>query len=86
MSQVQVSVRNRDMKLQMAVSDWIASRIEEDEVIAKTMDNITASCGRDCADEVSSWLFDIIGRSADIAAGLMAAHEMEASYAGDLTA
>ena len=71
MSQAQVNVRKNDAAFRMAMSDWVASHIEEDEVIAKTMDHITACCGRGCEDEVSSWLYDIIGRAADVAAGLV---------------
>lgn len=75
MSQAQVSVMKNDAAFRMAMSDWMASHIEEDEVIVKTMDNITACCGKGCEDEVSSWLYDIIGRAADVATGLIVAED-----------
>ncbi len=40
-------------------------------MILNTMEQIAAYCGTDCADEVSSKLYDIIGRASDIAAGLI---------------
>ena len=60
-----------EKKYLQATSDWVASQMEEDEVILDAMDQITAYCGNACEDEVSSKLYDIIGRASDIAAGLI---------------
>lgn len=70
MSQMNKTTPAEKKYLQEAL-DWIASQMEEDEMILNTMDQITAYCGNDCADEVSSKLYDIIGRASDIAAGLI---------------
>lgn len=70
MSQMNKMMPAEKMYLQ-ATSDWVASQMEGDEMILDAMDQITAYCGIDCEDEVSSKLYDIIGRASDIAAGLI---------------
>ncbi len=60
-----------ETKYLLAASDWVASQIEEDEMILNAMDQITEYCGIDYADEVSSKLYDIIGKASDIAAGMI---------------
>lgn len=67
----QAKVRKSDAAFRTAMSNWMASHIEEDEVVIKTMDSITACCGGDREDEVNSMLYEIIGRAADVAASLL---------------
>ena len=60
-------MKNADRDLLEAVSTWWEGKLEEDPAICKAMQRIEA-LGGEHADEISSLLYDIIGRAADMEA------------------
>ena len=62
-----VRMNSADRELLEAVSAWWVGRLEEDPVIHGAMDKIENLSGEH-SEEVSSFLYDIIGRAADMEA------------------
>ena len=62
-----VRMKNADRDLLEAVSAWWAGRLEEEPVIRGAMDEIESLSG-DHGDKVSSLLYVIIGKAADMTA------------------
>lgn len=63
-----VRMTNADRDLLVAVSNWAVSRLEDDPAIQELMKRIQCLVDEEHTEEVTSLLYDILGRAGDMAA------------------